>query len=156
MGASVKPGQNLGAVLSICAIIIGACSACTAASGAPTELPEFDSLHTAFEAVDKNVGCVDGVNGATSVYDNVDKLNTESTKCTDTVEVFYCETAKDREHVVTTLSVAAEGDGSMQFVEGKNWFVVDYSEVAVGSSPDGSRDLAGLAEKLEAEFTEVG
>lgn len=155
MGASVKPGQNIGAVLSTCAIMIGTCSACSAASGAPAELPEFDSLQTAFEAVDKNVGCIDGVDGVTSVYDNADKLNTESTKCTDTVEVFYFKAAEDREHVVTTLSAAAEGDGSMQFVEGKNWFVVDYSEVAVGNSPDGFRDLAGLAEKLGAEFTEV-
>jgi hypothetical protein len=135
--------------------VIGTCSACTAAAGAPAELPEFDSLQTAFEAVDKNIGCLDGVDGSTSVYDGVGLLNTESTKCTETVEVFYFEAAGDREHVVTTLSAAAEGDGSMQFVEGKNWFVVDYSEVAAGSSPDGSRDLADLAEMLGAEFTEV-
>lgn len=151
----MKPRHPLGVALGIGAVLIGACSACTAAGGAPAELPEFASLQQAVDAVDEQVGCLDEVEGPTSVHDAVGLVTTESVKCTETVEVFYFDRPEDLDHVATTLSAAAEADGSLQFVEGRNWFVVDFTEVTAGASPDGSRDLAGLAEALGADFTDV-
>ncbi len=150
----MKPRRIFGAALGI-GVALGACSACAAASGAPAELPEFPSLHAVFDAVDEQVDCLDEAGDPTTVHDAAGLVATESIKCTESVEVFYFEHADDLEHVLTTLSAAAEADGSMRFAEGGNWFVVDFTEVAAGGSSDGSRDLAGLAEALGAEFVEI-
>ncbi len=154
----MKARPPLGIALSTGAVLIGACSACTAAAGAgaPAELPKFASLQQAVDAVDEQIGCLDEVGRPTSVHDAAGLVTTESVKCTETVEVFHFDRPEELDHVVTTLSAAAEADGSMQFVEGRNWFVVDFTEVAVGAPPDGTRDLAGLAEALGADFRDVG
>jgi hypothetical protein len=72
-----------------------------------------------------------------------------------TVEIFYFESPDARDDAFTVMADAAGSDGSVYFAEGKNWFVVDYSEVAVGTTDPEPLDLSVLSDPLGTRFTEV-
>ena len=83
------------------------------------------------------------------------QIPAESVKCTRTVEIFYFDSPAAREDAYTLLASAAESDGSVYFAEGENWFVVDFSEVGVGTADPQSVDLSVLSAPLGTRFTEV-
>lgn len=75
-----------------------------------------------------------------------------SVKCTQTVEIFHFESPEARDEAYAVMADAA---GSVYFAEGRNWFVVDYSEVAIGGGDPETLDLSVLSDSLGTRFTEV-
>lgn len=73
--------------------------------------------------------------------------------CTNTVEVLWFESQEAREKVYELIASAAGSAGAVYFAEGRNWFVADVSEVAMGAVPERKLNLEELAENLDAQYT---
>ena len=136
-------------------LLIGACSACSTEQGPSDELPSFNSLEEARQAVAGQLDCVEDPPPSTDVMGSNGQIPAQSVKCTQTVEIFYFDSAEAREETYTLMGEAAGPEGSVYFAEGRNWFVVDYSQVGVGSAEPEPRDLAALSEPLGTRFTEA-
>ena len=134
-------------------LLAAVCSACTA----PTtdDLPAYGSLDEAREAVSGQLDCLEDPPESTDVMGSDGRIPTESVKCTSTVEIFYFDSQDARDATYDLMAGSAEGDGSVYFAEGRNWFVVDYSEVGVGDTDPDPLDLSVLSEPLGTRFTEV-
>lgn len=136
-------------------LLVGACSACTAERPSADGLPSYNSLEEARQAVSEQLGCQEDPPPPTAVMGTNGQIPTESVKCTQTVEIFYFESQDARDDAFTVMADAAESDGSVYFAEGKNWFVVDYSDVGVGTADPEPLDLSVLSDPLGARFTEA-
>ena len=139
------------------ALLGGMCSGCAADEPSRTNLPSYNSLEDARQAVTEHLDCREDPPGPTAVMGSNGRVPTESVKCTQTVEIFYFESQDARDETYALMSSAAESKGSVYFAEGENWFVVDYSEVGVGDGTTDPEpmDLSGLSEPLGTRFTEV-
>ena len=137
------------------ALLVVACSGCATDEPGTTNLPSYSSLEDARQAVAEHLGCREDPPGPTSVMGSNGQIPTESVKCTETVEIFYFETQDARDEAYALMSSAAGSKGSVYFAEGKNWFVVDYSEVGVGDGTTDPEpmDLSALSEPLGTRFT---
>ncbi|MBG6192496.1 hypothetical protein IWX64_003470 [Arthrobacter sp. CAN_A212] len=83
------------------------------------------------------------------------QIPAESVKCTQTAEIFYFTSQDARDDAYNLMAGTAETGGSVYFAEGRNWFVVDYSEVGLGATDPETLDLSVLSEPLGTRFTEV-
>ncbi|MBP3037568.1 hypothetical protein J2M53_15085 [Arthrobacter sp. zg-ZUI100] len=140
-------------------LLVGACSACAAGSAAtndsPDDLPSVSSLEEARQAVSGQLECLDDPPASTAVMGDAGQIPAESVKCTQTVEIFYFESLDARDEAYGLMASAAQSGGSVYFAEGRNWFVVDYSEVGVGTTDPEPLDLSVLSAPLGTRFTEV-
>ncbi|MHA7286189.1 hypothetical protein ACX80I_07920 [Arthrobacter sp. MDT3-44] len=136
-------------------LLVGACTACTAERPSADGLPSYNSLEEVRQAVSGQLDCLEDPPSPTAVMGTDGQIPTESVKCTQTVEIFYFESPDARDDAFTVMADAAESDGSVYFAEGKNWFVVDYSEVGVGTTDPEPLDLSVLSDPLGTRFTEV-
>lgn len=141
--------------LAVGSLALLAVPACSAREPAVDELPSYDSFDAVREAVTEQLECEDTPPSPTRVMGDDGQIPAESEKCTPAVEIFYFDSQEARNKAYDTLASAAESDGSVYFAEGRNWFVVDYSEVAVGGDDLHPLDLAALSEVLGARYTEV-
>ncbi|CEA06904.1 hypothetical protein BN1051_00208 [Arthrobacter saudimassiliensis] len=146
-----RGAANLGALI----LLIGAGTACTADAPSTEDLPSYNSLEAARQAVSGQLDCQEDPPPPTEVMGSNGQLPAESVKCTRTVEIFYFESPEARDEAYTLMSNAAGSEGSVYFAEGRNWFVVDYSEVGVGGGDPEPLDLSALSEPLGTRFTEV-
>lgn len=153
MGVAMKLRYRM--ALAVGSLALLAVPACSAREPAVDELPSYDSFDAVRQAVTEQLECEDTPPSPTRVMGDGVQIPTESVKCTTAVEIFYFDSQEARNKAYDTLASAAESDGSVYFAEGRNWFVVDYSEVTVGGDDPQSPDLAGLAEALGARYTEV-
>jgi hypothetical protein len=140
---------------ALLALVVGACSGCTAEEPSTDDLPSYNSLEETRQAVSERLNCQDDPPDSTVVFGDDGPIHTESVKCTQTVEVFYFDSQEARDDTYTLMSDAAESGGSVYFAEGRNWFVVDYSEVGLGNADPEPVDLSVLSEPLGTRFTEV-
>lgn len=132
--------------------LLGAATACGAASGADQELPEFASLDDSYQAVDAVLDCADDA-GEPLFIDSPGPTG-EAMRCTETVEVLWFDSQEAYDNVYELFSTAAGNPGSVYFVEGQNWLVVDIAEVAVGAEGlQRNTNLEALAEHLGAKYT---
>lgn len=136
-------------------LLVGACSACGTEQPSAPGLPSYSSLEDARQAVAGQLDCRENPPAPTAVMGADGQIPTESVKCTQTVEIFYFESLDARDNAYLLMAGAAESDGSVYFAEGRNWFVVDYSEVGVGTTVPEPLDLSALSEPLGTRFTEV-
>lgn len=137
-------------------LIMGTCSACGAEEASADGLPSVNSLEEARQAVSGQLDCREDPPSPTVAVMGTDgKIPAESVKCTQTVEIFYFDSSDARDEAYTLMADAAGSDGSVYFAEGKNWFVVDYSEVGIGAAEPEPMDLAVLSEPLGTRFSEV-
>lgn len=132
-------------------LTIGACVACSPADTS-TSLPSYDSLEGTHQAVDELIDCMNEAPDSTRVYNESILVPTNSIKCTESVEIFHFRSDELKNE---TYSILAEAEGTVRFAVGQNWFVVDYSDVATSGEDSDSFDLADLAEKLDARYSEV-
>lgn len=125
-----------------------------AACGDNTEqLPAYESLAATYQAVDEVVDCSDDAPAPPEKRLPSGGPTGESLMCTNTVEVLWFDTAGARDDVYDLLASAAGSAGSVYFVEGRNWFVADFSEVGVGAVPKRTIDMEDLARALGARYT---
>lgn len=147
----MMPERSMSTSIAIGLLVGAACVACTPAD-ASTSLPRFESLEETRQAVSEAMDCAEKALEPTQVHDEAGLFTTDSAKCTDSVEVFYFESEDSK---AKTYSILADADGTVSFVEGQNWFVVDYSQVATNEGKSRPADFARLASELDARFTEV-
>ncbi|MCC3265229.1 hypothetical protein [Arthrobacter gengyunqii] len=136
-------------------LLIGASSGCAAAQPSTDDLPSFSSLEDARQAVANQLDCLEDPPSPTAVMGSTGRIPAESVKCTQTVEILYFESAEARDEAYNVMGDAAGSEGSVYFAEGRNWFVVDFSEVGVGTTDPEPLDLSALSEPLGTRFTEV-
>ncbi len=132
-----------------------ASAACSAEEQSLDALPSYNSLDDVRQAVSDHLECQDDPPSPTDVMGDHGQIPTESLKCTLSVEIFHFESPDARNETYALLASTADDDGSVYFVEGRNWFVVDYAEAAVGGADSRPTDLAALAEALGARYSEV-
>jgi hypothetical protein len=131
--------------------LLGSVTACGAGSGAGQESPEYATLEDAYKAVDEVLNCAD--DAGNPLFIGTPGPTGEAIRCTETVEVFWFDSQEAYDNVHKLFSTAAGNPGSVYFVEGRNWFVVDFAEVAVGvEDPERNADLEVLAENLGAKY----
>ena len=148
--------KDRGAVTAVLlTLLVGACSAGTPAEPSTDGLPSYASLEETRQAVSGQLDCREDPPPPTAVMGSNGRIPAESVKCTQTVEIFHFDTPDARDEAYTLMAGAGESEGSVYFAEGKNWFVVDYSEVGVGSADPEPLDLSALSEPLGTRFTEV-
>lgn len=136
-------------------LVIGTCSACSVEKASADGLPSVSSLEEARQAVSGQLDCQEDPPSPTAVMGADGQIPAESVKCTQTVEIFYFDSSGARDEAYTVMADAAGSAGSVYFAEGKNWFVVDYSEVGIGAADPEPMDLSTLSESLGTRFTEV-
>ncbi|MFJ7749286.1 hypothetical protein ACIQXM_04965 [Arthrobacter sp. NPDC097144] len=137
-------------------LVLGTCSACSAEEASADGLPSVSSLEEARQAVSGQLECQSDPPPPTAAVMGADgQVPAEAVKCTQTVEIFYFDSSGARDEAYTVLADAAGSAGSVYFAEGKNWFVVDYSEVGIGAADPEPMDLSALSEPLGTRFTEV-
>ncbi|MFD1846740.1 hypothetical protein [Arthrobacter flavus] len=141
----------MGTLIGLAAVTMGACAACTPAD-ASASLPSYDSLESTHQAINELINCVDDAPDSTLVYNEGVLTTTNSIKCTEVVEIFHFDSEESK---AGTYSLLAEAEGTVRFAEGKNWFVVDYSDVATVEGVSDRIDVAELAENLDAQYSEV-
>lgn len=137
------------------ALIVGTCTACTMESPSTNGLPSISSLEDGRETVSDHLDCLGDPPPATTVMGDDGPIPAESVKCTQTAEIFYFQSQEARDAAYNLLADTAETGGSVYFAEGFNWFVVDYSEVALGNTDPETLDLSVLSEPLGTRFSEV-
>ncbi|WP_334684324.1 hypothetical protein [Arthrobacter sp. CAN_A6] len=137
------------------ALLVGVCSACTATGPSIDGLPSYSSLEDARQAVAGHLDCEEDPPLPTAVMGDEGQIPTESVKCTQSVEIFYFESPEARDDAYAVMADAAGSDGSVYFAEGRNWFVVDYSDVGVGTVDPEPLDLSALSDPLGTRYTEV-
>ena len=139
------------------ALVIGACSACATSEPSTDNLPSYSSLEDARQAVAEHLDCQEDPPAPTAVMGSNGQIPSESVKCTQTVEIFHFQSPDARDEAYALMANAAGSQGSVYFAEGKNWFVVDYSEVGIGdaSTVPEPVDLSVLSEPLGTRFTEM-
>ncbi|MBG6185225.1 hypothetical protein IWX65_003204 [Arthrobacter sp. CAN_A214] len=115
------------------ALLVGVCPACTAERPSIDGLPSYSSLEDARQAVAGHLDCEENPPLPTAIMGDEGQIPAESVKCTQSVKIFYFESTEARDNAYAVMADAAEPDGSVYFAEGKNWFVVDYSDVGVGT-----------------------
>lgn len=76
----------------------------------------------------------------------------QAVMCVDAVEILWFDSSDALDRTYDMFYSAAGEAGSVYFVRGKNWFVVDYSEVQVGAVVDRRVDMKRLADELGAEY----
>lgn len=130
--------------------LVGAVAGC---GGGPDELPAFGSLEATYQAVDEVVDCSDDAPEPAVKLPGSGEPTGESVMCTSTVEVLWFDSDEARENVYDLLADTAGAAGSVYFVEGNNWFVVDGAEVMVGAVPERRIDMEQLADALDARYT---
>ncbi|MBP3044805.1 hypothetical protein KKR91_01555 [Arthrobacter jiangjiafuii] len=159
MGDAMMLKNRVAVTAGFLTLLVGACSACAAESAAthdsPDDLPSVSSLEEARQAVSGQLECLDDPPASTAVMGDAGQIPAESVKCTQTVEIFYFDSLDARDEAYALMAGAAQPDGSVYFAEGRNWFVVDYSEVGVGTTAPEPMDLSVLSEPLGTRFTEV-
>ena len=134
--------------------LLGVTTACGSASGAAAELPEFASLDDTYKAVDAVLGCADDVEDPPTKIPPSGGPTGESVMCTPTVEVLWFDSQESYESIYELFAATPNGNTAIYFVEGRNWFVADVAEVALGApAPPRLADLEGLAENLGARYT---
>lgn len=136
--------------LTVALGVVGIVAAC---GDTDEDLPAFDSLESAYQAVDDAVDCAEDASDPPTKILESDGPTGESVMCTNTVEVLWFETQDARDDVYDLLAGAAGPTGAVYFAVGRNWFVADVSEVAVGAAPEREMDMEGLAEVLGAQYT---
>lgn len=145
----------------LCALVVGACSGCSgedAAAGGDAsagDLPEYESLEDARQAVFDHLDCREDPPEPTFVGGPDGPIPSESVKCTNTVELFYFESQEARDGAYAMMADTTESGKSVYFAEGRNFFVIDFSEVGVGGEAPEPLDLSVLSEPLGTQFTEV-
>lgn len=159
MGDAMMLKNRVAVTAGLLTLLVGACSACAAESAAtndsPDDLPSVSSLEEARQAVSGQLECLEDPPSSTAVMGDAGQIPAESVKCTQTVEIFYFDSLDARDDAYALMASAAQPDGSVYFAEGKNWFVVDFSEVGVGTTDPEPLDLSVLSEPLGTRFTEV-
>jgi hypothetical protein len=149
---STRRGQRLSLVAAFG--LLGLVTACGTASGAGEELPEFTSLDDTYQAVDAVLRCAEDAGDPPTKFPPSGGPTGEAVMCTDTVEVLWFDTQEAYDNIYGLYADTANGSGSVYFVEGRNWFVVDVAEVALGApEPVSLADLEGLAQNLDAKYT---
>lgn len=148
-------GKRIVSAIGPVLLLMGAGTGCAAGQAPVDELPSYSSLEDARQAVFDHLECREELLGSTVVFGSDGPMSTESVKCTPTVELFYFDSQEARTDTYAVMADAAESGGSVYFAEGRNWFVVDYSEVEVGSANPVPIDLSVLSESLGTRFTEV-
>jgi hypothetical protein len=133
--------------------LVGLVAACGGTGNANGSLPAFKSLDATYQAVDDIVGCNDNASDPPHKSVEGGGPTGESVMCTNGVEVLWFESKEAQDKVYELYASAAGSAGSVYFVEGRNWLVVDYSEVAVSPGKLDGRNLKDLAEELDAEYT---
>lgn len=136
-------------------LIVGTCTACSTTSPSTDGLPSISSLADARETVSDHLDCLEDPPPPTTVMGDDGPIPGESVKCTQTAEIFYFPSQESRDDAYNLMAGTAETGGSVYFAEGKNWFVVDYSEVALGNNDPETLDLSVLSDPLGTRFTEV-
>ena len=149
------PNNRTIVTAGILALLAATCSACTAEKPTADDLPSYGSLDEVRQAVSGQLDCLDDPPQSTDVMGDNGRIPAESVKCTSTVEIFYFDSQDARDEAYDLMAGTAEGDGSVYFAEGRNWFVVDYSEVGIGDTDPEPLDLSVLSEPLGSRFTEV-
>jgi hypothetical protein len=130
--------------------LAGAGAGCGDGTG---DLPAFDSLEATYQAVDEIVDCSADAPEPAVKFPGSGKDTGESVMCTSTVEVLWFDNEEAREEVYELLADTAGAAGSVYFVEGRNWFVVDGAEVMVGAVPERRIDMEQLADAMDARYT---
>lgn len=155
MGSVMNYGVKYGASVLALLGFVGLIPACGATGDGLESLPKFKSLDATYQAVDEAVNCTDDAPDPPHKVAPEGGPTGESVMCTNTVEVLWFESNEARENVYELYSSAAGPAGSVRFVEGQNWLVVDGSEVKIGKAPKKleKRNLERLAEKLDGRFT---
>jgi hypothetical protein len=116
-------------------------------------MPEFSSLEDAYEAVDAVLGCAQDVGDPPTKHPLSGGPTGESVLCTKTVEVLWFDSQEAYDNVYELYVAAAGNPGSVYLVEGRNWFVADVAEVAIGVvDPRRNTNLEALAEHLGAKY----
>lgn len=116
-------------------------------------LPAFDSIEEAFDAVDAVLRCEGNPVGHPIVPmgDGV-PLTTEQRLCAEHVQVGLYP---DEESLQQAFELWSDsGQGEIKLVRGRNWLVVDVTDVATGEPS--TWDIDGLAEDLGGEYTVAG
>lgn len=147
-----RGAANAGALI----LLIGACTGCAAEASSTEDLPAYSSLEAARQAVSGQLDCREDPPPPSDVMGGNGQIPAESVKCTQTVEIFHFESPEARDEAYALMADAAGSGGSVYFAEGRNWFVVDYSEVAIGGGNPEPLDLSVLSDSLGTRYTEVG
>jgi hypothetical protein len=147
----MRTKRRTGALIGLAALLTGACAACTP-TGASSGLPSFDSLESTRQAVDELIGCVDDAPESIGVHNADGLVTTDSIKCSQSLEIFHFKTEESKDEIYSLFS---DAEGTAKFVEGQNWFVVDFSGLTGSDAASDPRDLSALAEHLGAQYTEA-
>ena len=127
--------------------LVGAVAGC---SEDTEELPAFDSLEATYQAVDEIVDCSDDAPEPAVKLPGSGQDTGESLMCTSTVEVLWFDSDEARANV---YDLFANAGNTVYMVEGRNWFVVDASEIMVETVSDRTIDIEQLADALDARYT---
>ena len=127
--------------------LVGAVAGC---SEDTEELPAFDSLEATYQAVDEIVDCSDDAPEPAVKLPGSGQDTGESLMCTSTVEVLWFDSDEARANVYDLLTNAGN---TVYLAEGRNWFVVDASEIMVETMSERTIDMEQLADILDARYT---
>lgn len=115
-------------------------------------LPKYGSLSDVRKAVDDVVHCDENPRRPPEKVMDPPGFTGQAVMCVDAVEILWFDSSDALDRTYDMFYSAAGEAGSVYFVRGKNWFVVDYSEVQVGAVVDRRVDMKRLADELGAEY----
>jgi hypothetical protein len=134
-------------------LTIGLLAGCGTSGQADNEaLPAFTSMDEAYAAVDEVLGCDAEPAGEPIVPADGSPLTSEQKLCSENVQI---DLYPDEASLQKALEIwTGSNQGEVQVARGSNWMVVDVTDVATGESS--TRDIEGVAEELNGEYTVTG
>ncbi len=142
---------NIAAVTFLVAVPLTGCGAEEQPGG--ENLQAFSSIDEAYTAVDDILGCESDPVGEPIVpMDDGVMLTSAQKLCFENVQV---DLYADQDALRESYQILSDSNqGKVHLVHGKNWMVVDFSEMATGHPS--TRNVQRLARELNGEYTVVG
>ena len=116
-------------------------------------LQAFSSIDEAYTAVDDILGCASDLVGdpIVPIGDSV-QLTSAQKLCFENVQI---DLYADQDALRESYQILSDtNQGKVHLVHGKNWMVVDFSEMATGQPS--TRNIERLAKELNGEYAVVG
>ncbi len=135
-------------------LLAGPLTGC-AAQGHPTgeNLLTFSSIDEAYTAVDEILGCESDPGGDPIVpMGNGGRLTSAQKLCFENVQLDLYADQNALQESYRMLSDSSQG--KVPLVHGKNWMVVDFSQMATGQPS--TSNIQRLAKELNGEYSVVG
>jgi hypothetical protein len=143
--------RNIATAAFLVAVPVAGCSGEEQPGG--ENLQSFSSMDEAYTAVDEVLACeADPVGDPIVPMGDGIRLASAQKLCFENVQIdLYADEKSLRE---TYQILSDSNQGKIHLVHGKNWMVVDFSEMATGQAS--TRDIERLVKELNGEYVIVG